>query len=290
MTVSKMRTGVVLVVLGTLAACQEPMPTRLNFDWDAFVAADAASYHKEAQPQPRPTQIAEEPVRPVARPAAIEAESLAPPPQPRPKPVKAKTYQDAPIRTAEEAEAPIAEQASAEPQNLPAPHVRPAYAAPKTVTKTSPQTEPPEEDAAVAEKATKSVKTASLGGGHFAWPAHGKVIGEFGAEGEGQRNDGINIAAAAGTPITAAADGTVGYAGSEMKSYGNLVVIRHEGGFFTAYAHASKILVKSGDHVTVGQTIGYVGQTGDVDSPQLHFEIRKGREPQDPKKFLTAKG
>lgn len=288
MTVSKMRAGAVLVVLGTLAACQEPMPTRLNFDWDAFVAADAASYHKEAQPQPRPAQIAEEPVRPVTRPAAIEAESLAPPPQPRPKTIK--TYQNAPIRTAEEADAPVADQSSAEPAKLPAPHVRPSYSTPKTVAKTSPQVETPEEDAVVAEKTTKPVKTASLGGGHFAWPAHGKVIGEFGAEGEGQRNDGINIAAAAGTPITAAADGTVGYAGSEMKSYGNLVVIRHDGGFFTAYAHASKILVKSGDHVTAGQTIGYVGQTGDVDSPQLHFEIRKGREPQDPKKFLSTKG
>ncbi|MGB8602363.1 MAG: M23 family metallopeptidase, partial [Rhizomicrobium sp.] len=172
---------------------------------------------------------------------------------------------------------------------VPEPRERPAYAAPKPATSHA-AAKAESDDAAPAEKPAKAVKTAALAAGHFAWPVRGKVIGEFGAESAGVRSDGINIAAPADTPITAAASGTVGYAGSDMKSYGNLVVIRHDGNFFTAYAHASRLVVKSGDHVTAGQVIGYVGQTGDVDSPQLHFEIRKGREPQDPTKLLTAKG
>lgn len=120
----------------------------------------------------------------------------------------------------------------------------------------------------------------------FAWPVRGRVISGFGSRANGQRNDGINIAADAGAPVRAAADGTVTYAGSELKGYGNLVLIRHPQGYVTAYAHNSRLAVEKGDKVRRGDVIAYVGATGGVDSPQLHFEIRKGVKPVDPKRYL----
>ncbi len=123
----------------------------------------------------------------------------------------------------------------------------------------------------------------------FAWPVSGPVISEFGTDHNGERNDGINISAPMDTPIHAAASGTVTYSGDELKAYGNLILIRHEDGYVTAYAHADKILVNRGQAVTKGQVIGYSGSTGDVTSPQLHFEIRRDTKPVDPKALLVAR-
>jgi murein DD-endopeptidase MepM/ murein hydrolase activator NlpD len=122
----------------------------------------------------------------------------------------------------------------------------------------------------------------------FVWPVSGRIISDFGATPTGGRNDGINIAAAEGTPIHAAASGTVTYAGDELKNYGNLVLIKHAGGFTTAYAHAERLVVSRGDFVAKGQVIGYAGQTGDVSQPQLHFEIRSGTAPVNPRSYLTS--
>jgi murein DD-endopeptidase MepM/ murein hydrolase activator NlpD len=122
----------------------------------------------------------------------------------------------------------------------------------------------------------------------FAWPLTGQVISDFGAGGSGERNNGINIAAAEGTPIRAAAAGTVSYAGNELRGYGNLVLIKHEDGYVTAYAHAERIVVARGDTVTKGQIIAYAGSTGDVTTPQLHFEIRHGVQPVNPRTLLLA--
>ena len=122
----------------------------------------------------------------------------------------------------------------------------------------------------------------------FAWPVSGRVLSDFGATSNGGRNDGINIAAAEGTPIRASASGSVTYAGDELKNYGNLVLIKHSGGFTTAYAHADRLVVSRGDFVAKGQVIGYAGQTGDVSQPQLHFEIRSGTAPVNPRSYLTS--
>ena len=121
----------------------------------------------------------------------------------------------------------------------------------------------------------------------FAWPVNGQVISDFGSTTEGERNDGINIAAAYGEPIRASADGTVSYTG-DLKSYGNLVLIRHDDNYITAYAHADRVLVNRGDHVAKGQVIAYAGSSGDVKRPQLHFEIRRGVKPINPRQFLVA--
>jgi murein DD-endopeptidase MepM/ murein hydrolase activator NlpD len=122
----------------------------------------------------------------------------------------------------------------------------------------------------------------------FAWPVTGQVISDFGSTANGGKNDGINIAAAQGAPIHASAGGTVSYAGDELKDYGNLVLIKHTGGFTTAYAHADRLVVSRGDFVAKGQVIGYAGQTGDVSTPQLHFEIRSGTSPVNPRSYLTS--
>ena len=122
----------------------------------------------------------------------------------------------------------------------------------------------------------------------FEWPVSGRVISDFGVNGNGQRNDGINIAAPLGTPIRAAASGTISYAGNELKGYGNLILIKHDDGYVTAYAHAESIVVNRGDTVTKGQIIGYAGTTGDVTTPQLHFEIRHGVQPVNPRTMLMA--
>ena len=122
----------------------------------------------------------------------------------------------------------------------------------------------------------------------FAWPVSGRVISDFGATANGGKNDGINLAAGRDAPIHASASGTVTYAGDELKNYGNLVLVKHSGGYTTAYAHADRLIVSRGEFVTRGQIIGYVGQTGDVASPQLHFEIRSGTTPVNPRTYLSS--
>jgi murein DD-endopeptidase MepM/ murein hydrolase activator NlpD len=127
----------------------------------------------------------------------------------------------------------------------------------------------------------------SAGAPTFAWPVSGRVISDFGATANGGKNDGINIATPMNAPIHASASGTVTYAGDELKDYGNLVLVKHAGGFTTAYAHADRLVVARGDFVAKGQVIGYSGQTGDVTSPQLHFEIRSATTPVNPRSYLS---
>jgi murein DD-endopeptidase MepM/ murein hydrolase activator NlpD len=127
---------------------------------------------------------------------------------------------------------------------------------------------------------------ATSGSPRFDWPVRGSVLSSFGNKPDGGRNDGINIAARAGESVRAAAAGQVVYAGSELAGYGQLVLVRHTGGFVTAYAHNSRLLVSEGDQVSQGQVIAEAGSTGSVDRPQVHFEIRNGVNPVDPMNYL----
>jgi len=122
----------------------------------------------------------------------------------------------------------------------------------------------------------------------FRWPVHGRIIAGFGPKTAGQPNDGINVAVPEGTAVKAADDGVVAYAGNELKGYGNLILVRHQNGFVTAYANASELMVRRGDAVKRGQVIARSGQTGAVSSPQFHFEIRKGATPVDPTQYLSG--
>jgi len=141
-----------------------------------------------------------------------------------------------------------------------------------------------------AEATPPSLKPSEATGAlpTFRWPVRGKVITGYGAKTNGKANDGINLAVPEGTPIKAAEDGVVAYSGNELKGYGNLVLVRHSNGYVTAYAHASELLVKRGDTIRRGQVIAKSGQSGEVGSPQLHFEIRKGSQPVDPLQFLNG--
>ena len=127
----------------------------------------------------------------------------------------------------------------------------------------------------------------TAGSSKFLWPADGQIASRFGTKSGGLKNDGINISAPAGSPVRATADGTVAYAGNELQAYGNLVLIRHEDGWMSAYAHNQELKVVRGDRVRQGQLIAQVGQTGNVPGPQVHFELRTGKgRPVDPLKHL----
>ncbi len=193
----------------------------------------------------------------------------------------------------------------------PRPPVRTAEAPPPASSSTtaridSPEVPPPEGHATcMAEAATEKQPSAvhpataviappsrdapppTISTAHgFIWPVRGRVVEGYGTGHNGTQNDGINIAARVGAPVYAAAGGEVVYVGNELRGYGNLVLIKHQDGFLTAYAHNSALLVHKGEHVARGQTIARVGATGEVHEPQLHFEIRQGRSPVDPMQYL----
>ena len=141
-----------------------------------------------------------------------------------------------------------------------------------------------------ANDAVTPAKTQNAGSvadtGRLRWPVSGKVISGFGPRPDGTHNDGVNLSAPMGTDVHAAESGVVAYAGDELKGYGNLVLVRHDNGWVTAYAHADEILVKRGDRIKRGQVIAKVGRTGQVDQPQVHFELRQGQKPVDPSPFM----
>ena len=131
------------------------------------------------------------------------------------------------------------------------------------------------------------VAPSLAGDSGFTWPVQGEIITEFGPSQRGVHNDGVNIAASEGASVGAAAKGRVAFVGTNIKSFGKLVLVKHDGGIITAYAHLGDISVKEGEIVTAGQSIGTIGKSGRVDNPQLHFEIRKSRQPIDPRSLIS---
>ncbi|MBH1992742.1 MAG: M23 family metallopeptidase [Sphingomonadaceae bacterium] len=124
--------------------------------------------------------------------------------------------------------------------------------------------------------------------GSFAWPAKGPILSRFGPGASGAKNNGIDIGVPAGTPIRAAADGVVAYAGKEVAVFGGLVLISHGSAWVSAYGHASGVDVVRGQKVTKGQVIGQTGDSGYASRPKLHFELRKDRAPVNPIERLPA--
>jgi murein DD-endopeptidase MepM/ murein hydrolase activator NlpD len=164
-----------------------------------------------------------------------------------------------------------------------------ASATPSTTTTTTTTTKPTVASPASTPAATKPVETppppaatgfpsntqiAQMGKGLFVWPVKGKILVPFGQLAPNVRNDGINIAADSGADVKAAADGVVVYEGDQVKELGNTIYIKHPNGWYTGYSHLLSMTVKNNEHVTKGQVIAKVGQTGVIDRPQLHFEIR----------------
>ncbi|MDX1400818.1 MAG: LysM peptidoglycan-binding domain-containing M23 family metallopeptidase [Kiloniellales bacterium] len=140
---------------------------------------------------------------------------------------------------------------------------------------------------ATQSAAVKPPEPPKRTGGKFLWPVQGRIVSEFGPQGSGRHNDGINILAPRGAPVRAAENGVVVYVGSQLQGFGNLLLVKHSDGWLTAYAHTESILVSKGDVVKRGQTLARVGSSGNVASPQLHFEVRKGKRAIDPMRILA---
>jgi murein DD-endopeptidase MepM/ murein hydrolase activator NlpD len=197
--------------------------------------------------------------------------------------------------------------ASVNPQAMPTP--APAAMMPPPVglpppaagTLTPPAPPPVEQQVAVAPQTGAAAAQApaapqasapapqqeSAAGSGFRWPVRGRVISEFGKKPNGERNDGINMAVPEGTAVKAAEDGTVIYSGNELKSYGNLILVRHENGWVSAYAHNSELKVKRGEQVRRGQIVALSGMSGGVTTPQVHFELRKDATPVNPMSHMS---
>ena len=136
------------------------------------------------------------------------------------------------------------------------------------------------------KQAPEQPKGAASADVKLRWPVKGRVVSSFGPQSDGTQNDGVNVAVPLGTDVLAAESGVVAYAGSEVRGYGNLVLVRHDNGWVTAYAHNDQLLVQRGDRVRRGQSLAKAGRTGSVDQPQLHFELRQGPKPVDPTPYM----
>ncbi|MDX8532496.1 peptidoglycan DD-metalloendopeptidase family protein [Mesorhizobium sp. VK25A] len=177
--------------------------------------------------------------------------------------------------------------ASAKPAAAPKPAVDPVTTATTPpaakTTETLASYTPPKKDAKVIQQAEDDDAAApgATGIGKMRWPVRGRVISSFGSG-----KDGVDIAVPEGTPIKAAENGVVIYAGDGLKEFGNTVLVRHENGLVTVYGHASSIEVQRGQKVKRGQEIALSGMSGTTDSPKLHFEVRKNSAPVDPSGYL----
>lgn len=174
------------------------------------------------------------------------------------------------------------------PAALSSRQTRPVAAAPTPAATPAIARTEPAPVAPVAVTRDSEPAPAATGERRFRWPARGRIISEFGPKPGGAHNDGINLALPEGAEIKSVENGTVIYSGNELKGFGNLVLIRHDDGWVSAYAHNSALLVKRGESVQRGQTIARAGSTGSVSQPQLHFELRRGNKPVDPMKYLAS--
>ena len=254
-----MRMLALLAAAGALAACaRNAPPAPVEYRTGAMAGPTQMASARPASARPAPT--------PAFRPAANVAP--APPALPR----------------GEVVAAPLAAPVAAAP--LPAPTAAPAPTAPLS---------PPPAAPVQAAVATPAIPVAlptppRRSSGRFAWPAQGPIISPFGSKPGGLQNDGINIALPKGAPVRAAENGVVAYSGNEIRGFGNLLLIKHDGGWMSAYGHNDQLLVKQGDKVKRGQLIAKAGATGSVATPQLHFELRKAGGAVDPLRHLDGGG
>jgi len=258
------------------------------------------------RPAPR-TAVAERPPVPQHLPAPAAA--LPPPPAPPPPaqaapPAPSPAGPIPPTPPARDLPLPTAVAPGSPPPGLaaPTPDPAPIPSAPGTLgTLPAPGVPPPPPPppspppavaappAAVPAPPPATARVApSRPGSPFIWPVRGRVVAGYGPRGRGLLNDGVNNAAPAGTPVLAAGNGVVAYAGNELRGFGNLLLVKHADGYITAYAHNDRLLVRRGEQVRRGQPIAQVGSTGNVSEPQLHFEIRRGTRALDPAEFLDT--
>jgi murein DD-endopeptidase MepM/ murein hydrolase activator NlpD len=253
--------GQTLILPGgaAVAPTREPAPALASASASEIQIARASDPSPDAAPPAVPATAVESTSLPAPTAAANPTIAAAPP-------VSAPVAAAPPVR-------------AVAPEPTPAPAVPYVAAPPPPAPRPAPQ---------VAEIEPAAVTLPARAGRGFQWPVRGRVISDYGPKGGGLQNDGINIAAAHGAPIRAAEHGVVVYAGNELRGFGNLLLVRHADGWMTAYGHADEILVARGDQVRRGQVVARVGSTGNVTTPQVHFEIRRGSRAVNPREHLTS--
>lgn len=200
-------------------------------------------------------------------------------------PVRAATT--TPAKAATTATKPTTTTTKSETTNVKPKQTETKKAEPKKTETAKKQTETKKANDKKSSNAVKKLPAiAARSSSKFSWPVRGKILSNYGAKNGGLFNDGINIGATRGTSVAAAENGVVAYAGNEVKGMGNLIIVQHSDGWMTVYAHMDSLAVRRGARVNVGQKIGTVGQTGKVDKPQLHFEVRKGTKAYNPIQYL----
>ncbi len=237
------------------AAVQPKAPKVATAQPEQTLKLPAAKPVKGPQPAAKPLDPKAQPKKTAELPKAAEPKKHEPAKVAKVEPAKIEPAKPAKVEKTAKVEKPIETVAKVEPVATPAPEAPPAAATTKA---------------------------------NFRMPVKGRIVADFGNKINGTANEGINFAVPEGTPVQAAEDGVVAYAGGDLKSYGNLVLIRHSNGYVTAYAHTKDMMVKKGQVVKRGEVIAKAGQTGQVSSPQLHFEIRKGSTPVEPKQYLSG--
>jgi lipoprotein NlpD len=175
------------------------------------------------------------------------------------------------------------EETSPQPQPLPPPGEEPPPPANPEPSAAGPTTPPPVTPAPTPVETPKTTRASDASVINWGWPANGQLVQTFSAT-----TKGIDIAGNPGDPVVAAAAGKVMYSGNGVRGLGNLIIINHQNGFITAYAHNRALLVKTGADVKKGDKVAEIGQT-DTTSPRLHFEIRRQGTPVDPLQYLPAK-
>ena len=192
-----------------------------------------------------------------------------------------------PIALAQPGSAEVPSAAASLPSPATSPANPPTRLTPPTAASiTSEHSAPPSPETTGTTGTAETQAPAAHGDGTFLWPVRGRVLEGFGTGQDGTHNDGINIAASRGAAIEATDGGIVAYSGNELRGYGNLILVKHPNGWISAYAHCDLVLVKTGQKVVRGQVIARVGATGNVSEPQLHFELRRGKKPVDPREYL----
>jgi len=260
---------------------------RMEYSGELRTRAPGAS--PAPQPSPPPAAASADAPRPVRTVPIREAAEAAKPPPPASDARRVRTVR---IRPATEEPGPPSAQPAApmmgerslalvEPERAGAAAVEPRQA--------PGQQSEMRVAAAPAPAATNQASRDRDGVPSFAWPVQGQVMAGLAAAKADKRDNGIDIAVPVGTEVRASADGVVVYAGGGIKSFGNLVLLRHDGGFVSAYAHLDQILVKLDDHVQRGQVIAKSGRAGTASTPLLHFEIRKGEATVDPRQYLQVR-
>jgi murein DD-endopeptidase MepM/ murein hydrolase activator NlpD len=288
-----------LPLVGAAAQPSAPIQAAATTPQVAAIAPQAVTSAQSAMALPRPaTPPSTVAVIPLPQPPSPPPIATAAAPIPSPPPIMAAA---APIPSPSPPPSPPTATKNATDVMSPDPPPKqlaaigplpPAIAPPATTSNGVPSVLAARNPAAALPLPGEAAPAVALGTpvGRFLWPVHGRILASYGLSNGEAHNQGINIAVPIGTLVRSIDAGTVAYAGNEVKGYGNLVLIKHASGWISAYAHLNDITVKKGDPVSAGEVIAKVGDTGGVGEPQLHFELRRGNKPVDPKEFLEPAG